>query len=188
MSIVIGIDGGLANMGWAVVELHPTYEKIIALGTFSTDKSDKKSKVLAADDNFRRARELSKELHALFNKYKPAAVCMEAQSFPRSSSAAAKTAMSLGILASIVDVMGIPVCMCSPQQLKKFTTGKIKSEKEEVQAFIHTRYGEASLKSAGIDHIKNAKKEHPYDALAAICTCLDSDIIMLLRNMNTGEK
>jgi crossover junction endodeoxyribonuclease RuvC len=182
MSIVLGIDPGLANMGYAVVQIHQTTEKVIKLGAISTEKSDKKLKVLSSDDNLRRAREMYKVLAAIVVEYEPAAICVEAKSFPRNASAAAKTSISWGLIAALSESRNLPVCQCSPQQIKKAMTGKVKSEKEEVQLALNNRYGQQLLAEAGITGLKKDKIEHPYDALAAIVTCLDSDILRLLRN------
>lgn len=182
MSIVMGVDPGLAHMGWGILQLHKTTEKVLALGVIVTEKSTKKLNVLASDDNLRRARELYRALMLVVSKYEPAAIAIEAKSYPRNASAAAKTSMSWGVLASISESLNLPVCQASPQRVKKCLTGKIKSEKEEVQEALNNKFGTQILLDAGIEGIKKSDREHPYDALAVAVTCLDSDLIRLLRN------
>jgi Holliday junction resolvasome RuvABC endonuclease subunit len=51
-AVILGIDGGLASLGWAAVSV--TGSCIVGMGVIHTSKTDKKRRVLASDDNVRR--------------------------------------------------------------------------------------------------------------------------------------
>lgn len=178
--LVMGVDPGFANTGWALLELDggATSEKLVAMGLIETEKSSKKQKVLSADDNYRRAREIAKALRKLS---KPTVICCESMSFPRNASAAAKVAMTWGILAYFCEAEDIPMLMTSHKELKKAVCSDATASKEAVQKVLRVRYADLTvglLKEAGIPP---SSQEHPYDALAAAVACLDSETLRLLR-------
>lgn len=178
--LVLGIDPGFANTGWAQLELggSTTPEKLLAMGLIETEKSSKKQKVLSSDDNYRRAREIAKALRKL---PRPTVICAESMSFPRNSSAAAKVAMTWGVIADFCEVEDIPMLMTSPKELKRAVCSDATASKEDVQKALRLRFADLPiglLKEAGIPP---SSQEHPYDALAAAVACLDSETLRLLR-------
>lgn len=177
---VLGIDGGLANMGWAVVRLDPVGETVLAMGVIRTEKSDRKRKVLASDDTDRRAAEIANQLVQLRNEYLFRAVCSESMSFPRSSSVAAKLGVARGVVAAFAAAYRLPMVAESPQGIKKAVAGQKNASKEQVGGALWGRYGTRTL-CALLDGVPESHQEHPYDALAAIVACLSSDVLVTLR-------
>ena len=178
---LLGLDPGLATMGWTVIEFTPTGDKFVEAGVLRTEKSDKKRVVLASDDNLRRAREAADKLYYLFQTYQFSAICAESMSFPRSSSAAAKVAMVWGALAMLTAVHPISVVQASPQEVKKHLCGKRDASKEEVEAEVKKRY---PTMEAALADVPKSFREHPYDAAAVLLTAMDkSELIRAIRNM-----
>lgn len=182
--LVLGLDPGFANVGWALVELDggihgSTPELIVAMGLIETEKSSAKQNVLASNDNYRRAREIARAVRGL--KPRPQVICAESMSFPRSSSAAAKVAMTWGVIADFCEAENIAMLMASPKELKKAVCNDASASKTEIQIALRARFGsrpEELLKEA---KIPPSSQEHPYDALAAVIACVDSEMIRLLR-------
>jgi crossover junction endodeoxyribonuclease RuvC len=195
MAIILGLDPGFSNVGWAIAEVSASgYITPYAMGVFETEKSDKKKNVLATDDNFRRSREIARFLADLIENethgYKdddkvpdlrPELIAAESMSFPRNSSVAAKMAYSWGILASISETRNLPVVQVTPQALKKALTGNKSAEKADIAAAMNVLFGLAYLEGIGLGKIPKSKREHPYDALGAIVACKDAELVRVLR-------
>lgn len=179
----LGLDPGLANCGYAEARLLPDHNfgmEVVSLGVLRTKKSSAKKKVLAADDNFERARFISKEIKWMLDNRKIHVLCVEAMSFPRNSSAAAKIAMVWGIIAALSVQYEIPVIQVSPQQLKISVCNNKSASKEEIEAELLAVYKPHPRLFEGIP---KSKREHAFDALGAINASLDSDIIRMLRRL-----
>lgn len=193
-SIVLGVDPGLANFGWALVELEPNgAERFVECGVMSTEKSQRKGNVLASDDNMRRARELHDGLLGVLRtvgKVYPCgdanivAIAAEAMSFVRAASAAAKLAMSWGVLAAFSAYRDMPIVQASPQLIKKTMCGVATATKEDVQRAIAERFG--THPDAMFSHLRKTEREHAADALAAIVTCRDAEVIRVARRLAAG--
>lgn len=185
---VLGLDPGFASIGICVVAVgpNPQDDRPVKMDVFRTSKSNAKRKVLASEDNFSRAKEIAVWLQALITRYNIQLICAETMSFPRSSSVAAKMAMCWGVIASISAREKIPVTQASPQEIKKLLCQNKAASKEDVQASLNLLFrtdlvGPQSLpvKSA----IPGSQLEHPYDALAAVVACRESEVVLLLRRM-----
>lgn len=188
-SYVLGVDPGFANFGWALVRLEAESETVIGMGLLSTEKSGAKQNVLASNDNFRRARELSRmlrDLKAMTQLVEPVAVCAESMSFPRSSSVAAKMAMSWGVLADYCESQDVSMFMATPKELKRAVCGDATASKEDVQKALIKRFPSTDLfQVPGMSGIPKSKHEHPFDALAAIVACLNGETLRLLRRTSS---
>ncbi len=198
--IVIGLDPGFASTGWALMEIHGKPFKVLAMGVLRTKKSSAKGHVLATDDNFRRSREIARFIEGLVTGHhqetniehqdtrKAASmICMEAMSFMRNASSMAKVALAYGVVAAIAASMDIPVAQVSPQKIKKACgvesrpTGKSTKEKKaskaQVRDALERMYPETV---AMVAHIPDGQCEHPFDALASIQACQESEIFRAL--------
>lgn len=211
---VLGIDPGMRRVGWAVFRLYRDgLLDLVVAGAYDTAKATKKAKVLATDDNFRRARLVSRHIYDLAVEYDVKAICAEAMSFPRSSSVAAKMAMCWGSIAMLAELRDpLPVIQVTPQMIKKtcgvLTPPRAKAaklgpnptpaEKEARKlADKEARTRKAASKSDVQDAMVRrfpllgdllgslplADREHPADACAAALVGLGSDEIRTLRSM-----
>jgi Holliday junction resolvasome RuvABC endonuclease subunit len=175
---LVGLDPGFANLGYAVVELVP-HPHVVRFGVFQTEATAKKRKVLAVEDNVRRAILIARCLRDLATcAPRTVALCAEAMSFPRSSSVAAKVALTWGAIASLSEAANIPILQASPQQVKHGVCGVKSATKEEVQGAVFRLYPEIAPLRAGI---ARGAWEHPHDALACVHLMLQSDVVKMLR-------
>jgi len=177
---VLGIDPGFASVGYAVVVLTPTKELVAEVGLLRTEPSAKKRKVLVADDNFRRSQEIARDLRHLVRDHQIQLICAESMSFPRNASSAAKVALCWGVLASLSHQLGLALLQASPQEVKKRVCGKRDASKEEVQEALTLRFPDLPEK---LGSVPASLREHPYDALASVLPCLDSETVKLARQM-----
>jgi len=177
---VIGFDPGFKSFGYAVVELRPERDRAVAAGVIRTEKSSKKHNVLSTDDNFRRARAIADQIGLLLETWQPVAMCAESMSYPPSSSAAAKMAMSWGILATYSSLRGLALVQASPQEVKKTVWGSKNASKEEVAAAVRSKYPEFAELLSSL-RVPVSLHEHAYDAGAAIITGLRGEILETIR-------
>jgi len=184
--LVLGVDPGLANFGWAAVELGRDTERVLAAGNLRTSPSSRKARVLASSDTARRARELrtglAGALAGLRSDADPlVAVCAESMSYPRAAKAAHMLGVAWGIAVAEADVYGVPIAQASPQQVKATLTGRKDASKDDVLSALVERYGEVAL--ASILSLPKTHREHPADALAAVVACLDHEAIQAVRRL-----
>lgn len=170
-------------MGWSVTSLPKSgksnHVKLCAMGVIRTRQSDKKRRVLAADDSFRRTREIAAELMRLVEAWQPVVVCYEAPSFPRNASTAAKLGMGYGAIAAVLELVGLPAVSVSPQELKRVVCGKASASKDEVTEacrFMLKRKDPAATPWFEYN-VPESERNHAWDSLGALFASLDSDVV-----------
>ncbi len=107
---LVCLDPGFASVGYAVLLCEGDTVTLSRFGLCRTKKSTD-SEVYASDDNLRRAVEVSAALSALVTESSAPALgfCVEAFSFPRNASNAAKVALTWGVLACLSESLAIPL-------------------------------------------------------------------------------
>ena len=187
---VLGIDPGFANVGYAVVSLAATYDHVLAMGLIRTEKAAKKTKTRASEDNLVRAKEIAAELASIIDKYKISVICAETMSYPRNAAAAAKMAMCWGVIATLAHRYNLPVTQASPQEIKKSLCGRKDASKEDVQDAIHKLFPVTDnrvtncVRPSILQAVPLSMREHPFDALAAVVACKESEVLLLARRMS----
>jgi len=190
-AFAMGVDPGFATMGLTLVQLNrdPMYDEVLTLQVFRTQKSSKKQKVLAADDNVRRCRELVRYTRPWIKEQGGAelvVICAEAMSFPRSSSAAAKVAMAWGMITTFAELHNLPILQASPKEIKKATTGRTSATKEEVEEALQIKYRmkpKDKVVSEFYRSVPKSAREHAWDALGSVVACQESETVRLARKM-----
>lgn len=187
--LVVGIDPGLAHLGWARVLIRSSSEELVGLGVFASRKSDKKRNILGADDNVRRARELAKEISKVLGLIDlgehdkqlamPRVVCAETMAFLRGASATAKLHLAWGVLVGRLESNGLPLVQASPQEVKVAACGRRDASKADVLEAMRKRF-------TRVDRYLNeihpaGDREHAVDALAVVVACLESEVVRLAR-------
>jgi Holliday junction resolvasome RuvABC endonuclease subunit len=185
---VLGVDPGFASFGMAVVRLFPERERVLSVQVVRTKKSPKKRNVKVADDNFCRARAIASMVRETVKRWKPLAIAGETMSFPRNASAAAKVAMTWGILADLTEDLQLPMATATPQEIKKVVCDIKTATKEDVRRALEARYPRQfdAFKAefpAKKPPQPNGQWEHGFDAVGAVVACLDTDVIRMARGM-----
>lgn len=182
--IILGADLGLANLGYALVDVGAKSVTPIRMGVIITEPSPKKLKVLQSEDNVRRALEVSNTLDLMITDLDENidVVCVEAKSFPRNASSAAKTAITWGILIRMAGTGNIPILQAYPTQIKQKLCGRKSASKRDVQQAVDAYFGTDIIHPL-VAGIPKTRREHPYDALGAAVTCLDNEILKIMRRV-----
>ena len=182
MSKILGVDGGLANLGLSVVTLTPTTMSVECMTLITTEKASKKVVSLASEDNVKRTQEVARALENIMSAWKIQAICAESMSYPRNSSAAAKMSLCWGALATLAEIKGIPIVQASPQQVKLSVCGRKDASKEDIQEALKLKFKPQKIEDL-VSGLAKSKWEHPFDSLGAVVACLDSQLIKMLRNI-----
>lgn len=184
--VILGIDPGLAHLGWAAVQVKqdPTKDAAVILdgGVITTEKSSALQSMLASEDAVMRMQEqyrmLQREVQLAVGYYSVGALAAESISFPRNAGSAAKIGMSWGVISSFAYLTGLPLLQASPQRVKKFVAGKRSASKEEVEEGVKNRAFGGSAIALKLD---KGDQEHFWDAAAVALAVADYEVVKLLR-------
>lgn len=166
--IVVGVDGGIATMGIAVVDLAAGVPRLDQLVLIETSKDPA---LTSSEDATRRVRLIFDALDRTPRSERPIAIAAEAFSPPRSAAAAAKVAMAYAALVVFAHERWIPLHAYPPKTIK-LAAGVTDSSKSAMRRAMARRWGERALRAA-LHDVTPSKQEHPIDALAAVSAWLD---------------
>lgn len=149
--VILGIDPGLANTGWGIVEERAGEVRCRAYGCIQTDTSCD----LAA-----RLRRIADELTGVVERYRPQEAAVESIYFGANVRSAIPTAHARGAALVACSLCGVEVGEYTPMQIKQAVVGTGAADKQQVtymaRILLH------------LDH--DPKPDHAADALScAIC-------------------
>jgi crossover junction endodeoxyribonuclease RuvC len=149
--VILGIDPGLANTGWGVVEQLGSRRRAIAYGCVSTEpEMGIASRLKLIHDG----------IAAVIERYQPSELGIEVVYFGSNAKSALATGQARGAALVAVAERGLVVGEYSPTRIKQVVVGEGHAEKQQVQYMV-----KALLK---LDHTPTP--DHAADALAvALC-------------------
>jgi crossover junction endodeoxyribonuclease RuvC len=149
--VILGIDPGLANTGWGVIETRGSQCRARAYGCVHTDKG------LALPMRLKR---IYDEIAEVIMRYSPMEVAVEEIFFSSNAQSAIATAQARGAALVACTGCGLEVGEYTPMQIKQAVCGTGTAEKQQVQYMVKT-----------LLHLEQEPKpDHAADALAAaIC-------------------
>lgn len=149
--IVLGIDPGLANTGWGIVEERSGVMRARAYGCIQTS---------AGSDLAARLKRIADELHAVVGRYHPQEAAVEGIYFGANVRSAIPTAHARGAALVACALCGVEVGEYTPMQIKQSVVGTGAADKAQVSYMVRNLLA--------LDH--EPKPDHAADALAcAIC-------------------
>ncbi len=160
---VIGIDPGLALMGFGVIDSDGYRFKMIDYGVIET---------FAHTDNGDRLLALWNGLNELFEKYKPDAVSIEELFFNKNVKTAISVGQARGVALLAVRNNNIPLFEYTPLQAKQAVVGYGRAEKKQIQLMVKTILGlseipkpddAADALAIAITHINTAGVQNKYN-------------------------
>ena len=176
--MLLGVDPGFSSIGLVALDLDA--DRVVRFDVFRTAKDDRKGRTLAVEDNVRRAREIAVYLGRVVEELEPIAIAAEAMSFPRSSSVAAKVALTWGVLVALAERHELAIVQASPQEVKRALCGRKDASKDDVAEKLRGRWPELEQLE---ESVTRSQREHPYDALAAAAVAMTSDVVRLGRRV-----
>lgn len=148
---ILGIDPGLAIVGWGVVDYNASRFDVVAYGSVQTP---------AGMSTEKRLSEIYEGLSQIIGKYKPEQVAVEELFFNTNITTGIRVAEARGVILLCAEKHGIPVSEYTPLQVKQAVAGYGRAEKKQVITMVTMLLG---LK-------KPPKPDDTADALAiAVC-------------------
>lgn len=125
--IVIGIDPGLATVGFGVIRKEESGITPVSYGCIRTS-SEKQTP--------ERLLEIYTETSALFEKYNPEAVAVERLFFNKNVTNAMSVSEARGVIFLAAQQKNIPLFEYTPNQIKQAITGSGRADKKQMQEMI----------------------------------------------------
>ena len=150
---VLGIDPGLANTGFGVVDFCDGRYRMVSYGCITT-KSDQ--------PHGERLLTIYSRLCAVIDEFQPDEAGMETLYFARNVTSAMGVAEARGVVTLCLAQHNIPLGEYQPNQIKQAVTGTASADKELVERYVKILLG---LKT-------EPKPDHAADALAGAITHL----------------
>lgn len=126
--IVLGIDPGLARMGYGVIEKTGNKALHVTHGCITTAREDTSPGA--------RLNHLYGELKGLFLEHHPECAAVETLFFSKNITSAMGVAEVRGIILLACEQEHIPVTEYTPNQVKQAITGSGRADKKQVQEMI----------------------------------------------------
>ena len=148
---ILGIDPGLAIVGWGVIDYEKSKFRTVAYGALRTPAG------ICTEE---RLRLIYEGMCALLKKYQPDAVAIEELFFTNNITTGIRVAEARGVLLLAARQAGVQIQEYSPPQVKQAVVGYGKAEKKQVMSMVTVLLGLKEI----------PKPDDTADALAiAIC-------------------
>ena len=130
--VFLGIDPGIARMGWGAVELDGNRMRAGVYGTLTTGAHQPLENRLA---------ELFKGIQGVLEKVKPHAVAVEELFFSRNAKTAIAVGQARGVALLACGLAGLSVYEYRPMEIKQAVAGYGGADKEQVQKMVKLLLG-----------------------------------------------
>ena len=148
---ILGIDPGMAIVGYAMIGLEKDNIELLTSGSIQTDKK--------LDDS-KRLLEIYNDLSQIVEKYKPDCASVEQLFFFKNQKTVIPVAEARGVILTVLEKYNIPTYSYTPMEVKQVLTGYGRAEKKEVEQMVKITLGSQEL----------PKLDDTVDAIAiAIC-------------------
>lgn len=126
--IVIGIDPGLARVGYGVIAVTERKTEPVCYGCIETSGEEKSTS--------ERLLKVYTEVAALLEKYPPAHIAVEKLFFAKNITSAMSVSEARGVIILLAGQKKIPVTEYTPNQVKQAITGSGRADKRQMQEMI----------------------------------------------------
>ena len=151
MSVVLGIDPGLAATGYGVLAVYGSRIRMLTAGVIRTP---------AGTEHGRRLLALSESLQAVVTEHRPAEAAIEELFFSKNVRTALPVAQARGVIILVLAQSGVPCSEYSPGAVKLAVAGHSRAPKEQIIRSVRLVLGLGGEPSS----------DHSADALAvALC-------------------
>ena len=166
MSIILGIDPGVATVGFGVIDARGSSNRMLSCGAITTPAHTALSLRLA---------QIYNDMLELIDTFKPEAISIEELFFNTNITTGIAVAHGRGVIILAGQERGVPMFEYTPLQVKQAITGYGRADKRQMMEMVRRRL---NLKAA-------AKPDDASDALAlAICHARFSGSLL---NMTGGS-
>src|SRR5574344_1066364 len=148
---ILGIDPGMAIVGYGVLEVEGDEIKLLTSGSIKTSKNKTDSQRLL---------EIFEDMSTIIDKYKPDVASVEKLYFFKNQKTIIPVAEARGVIMTALEKFKVPSAEYTPIEVNQVLTGYGRAEKKEVEQMV-----KLSLKNQNLP-----KLDDTIDAIAiAIC-------------------
>lgn len=148
---ILGIDPGLAIVGYSIVEHIKDENILVASGSIQTDKKKTEAE---------RLYEIAVDMQIIIDKYQPDVASIEKLFYFKNQKTVIPVAEARGVILSVLQKNNIPIEEFTPIEVKQMITGYGRASKEEV----------AKIVEMSIKYKKLPKLDDTVDSIAiALC-------------------
>ena len=126
---ILGIDPGIARLGWGIISFEKGNVKAVEYGCFETS-----AKLPEAE----RLKDLHSFLTKLINTHKPEVLSVEELFFAANAKTALTVGQARGVVILTASLFDLPVSSYTPLQVKQALTGYGRAEKSQIQLMVKT--------------------------------------------------
>ena len=124
---VLGIDPGMAIVGYGVLDIDETGIKLLSSGSIRTEKNNRESARLL---------EISNDIELIIDKYKPDVAAIEKLFFFRNRTTVMPVAHARGVILTALEKHGVEISEYTPMEVKQVLTGYGRADKKEVERMV----------------------------------------------------
>ncbi len=124
---ILGIDPGMAIVGYGLVEIDNDEINLITSGSIQTEKNNSDSKRLL---------EIYNDLSTIVNEYKPDCASVEKLFFFKNQKTIIPVAEARGVILTVLEKYNIPTFGYTPMEVKQVLTGYGRADKKEVEQMV----------------------------------------------------
>jgi crossover junction endodeoxyribonuclease RuvC len=178
---ILGLDPGLARMGWGVIDVSGTRLSHVAHGVL---KSDAKCELAA------RLLALHEAIAAVMAEWRPAALAIEQAFVAKDASAALKLGQARAVVLMAAARAGLAVAEYAPNHIKKSVVGVGHADKLQVQAMVRRLLPTAQVDAADAADALACAIAHAHlsGTRARIVEALAGDVGLAGRSARAGRK
>ena len=165
---ILGIDPGVAIVGFGVVDLDKGQTRMVQYGAITTEAGLPLATRLVQIEN---------DLHQLIEQFQPDVISIEELFFSKNITTGIAVAHARGVILCTAEKMGIPIYEYTPMQVKQAVVGYGLADKHQVMDMVRRL-----LKLTAIP-----KPDDAADALA-IALCHARSVTSLLRRKDPNVK
>lgn len=125
--IILGIDPGLAIVGYSIIEYKNKQYKLIASGAIKTSQFDRDEKRLL---------EVFEDICFLCEKYKPDVASIEKLYFFKNQKTVMQVSQARGVILAGLEKYQIPIFGYTPIEVKQTITGFGRASKNDVKKYV----------------------------------------------------
>lgn len=124
---ILGIDPGMAIVGYSIIEFDNDSIKLLNSGSIKTSKNNTESQRLL---------EIFEDITTLIERYKPDIASIEKLFFFKNQKTVMPVAAARGVIMMALEKQGVPTYEYTPMEVKQTLTGYGRAEKKEVEKMV----------------------------------------------------
>lgn len=129
---ILGIDPGMAIVGYSLVDYDGKVCKLLKSGSIQTKKGTREASRLL---------EIMEDMTTLVEAFKPDVASIEKLFFFRNQTTVMPVAHARGIILAILEKYGVPIFEYTPMEVKQVLTGYGRADKKEVEQMVKLALG-----------------------------------------------